>query len=1079
MSKIDLAGRNSQSSGAKRDDLSSRRLFINALLIGSAYYAGALVGFALTFSDDAVSTLWPPNAILLAGLLLTPTASWWAIIVATLPAHLVVQLQTNVPILMTLSWFISNSAEALVGAWLFRYFVRREIVDFSNFRHVVIFTMTAVLFSPFATSFLDAGLVVLNQWKQPDFWEVWKMRFPANALAALTVAPAIIIWHETITKHFWVELRVRWVEGVIIISGLSAVSLLVFSWQSAGANTLPTLVYIPLPILLWAAVRFGSLGSSTCVLIVSLISIWGTVHGRGPFVSSSPVENVHWLQLFLVFIATLLLLFVSLLEERRLGEQARALAAAIVESSHDAIIGCTLEGIISTWNRGAEKLYGYSPAEAIGQPVTILTAPEAGDVPARILDKIKAGKGIQSFEDVRITKEGRRVDVAITVSPVIDVDGNLAGLSSITRDITEEKKVREALLRSEAKFSGILTIAADAIISVNESYRIILFNEGAEKIFRYSKAEVIGQPLEILIPAQFRAEHGNHIHRFSRSSAISREMAERQQILGLRKGGEEFPAEASISQLQLSGERIFTVVLRDISERRAAEQTLRETEKRLAATEDFSLVMVTHTDLDGRWLKVPPTLCRLLGYTERELLGHRFNEITHPADIDHNISQRERLLRGEIRSFDMEKRYICKDGRLVWVYINVSAVTDEKGTPLHCLSYIRDITDRKRAEEELRGAMAEIRQLKDRLEAENVYLRSEVSEAHRYGEMARESEGIKKVFEQVERVAPTDMTVLVLGETGVGKELVARMVHEKSGRRERPLVKVNCSTLPAELIESELFGHERGAFTGAVSKQVGRFELADGGTIFLDEVGELPLGLQAKLLRVLQEGEFERLGSGKTMKVDVRVIAATNRNLSEAAQLGRFRTDLYYRLNVYPIEVPPLRERREDIGRLAEVFLQESAHRLGKRFGKLTQETIEALRQYGWPGNVRELENVIARAAIISNSPTLQLSEGWNRETHPFHDSAVPRSNDSVHWNSETANRQQEPLAALERAHIVEILQQTNWRIEGPKGAALILGLHPNTLRSRMHKLGVQRPGRSTNGDADPKLSNRSVESQS
>ena len=1079
MSKIDLAGRNSQSSGAKRDDLSSRRLFMNALLIGSAYYAGALVGFALTFSDDAVSTLWPPNAILLAGLLLTPTASWWAIIVATLPAHLVVQLQTNVPILMTLSWFISNSAEALVGAWLFRYFVRREIVDFSNFRHVVIFTMTAVLFSPFATSFLDAGLVVLNQWKQPDFWEVWKMRFPANALAALTVAPAIIIWHETITKHFWVELRVRWVEGLIIISGLSAVSLLVFSWQSAGANTLPTLVYIPLPILLWAAVRFGSLGSSTCVLIVSLISIWGTVHGRGPFVSSSPVENVHWLQLFLVFIATLLLLFVSLLEERRLGEQARALAAAIVESSHDAIIGCTLEGIISTWNRGAEKLYGYSPAEAIGQPVTILTAPEAGDVPARILDKIKAGKGIQSFEDVRITKEGRRVDVAITVSPVIDVDGNLAGLSSITRDITEEKKVREALLRSEAKFSGILTIAADAIISVNESYRIILFNEGAEKIFRYSKAEVIGQPLEILIPAQFRAEHGNHIHRFSRSSAISREMAERQQILGLRKGGEEFPAEASISQLQLSGERIFTVVLRDISERRAAEQTLRETEKRLAATEDFSLVMVTHTDLDGRWLKVPPTLCRLLGYTERELLGHRFNEITHPADIDHNISQRERLLRGEIRSFDMEKRYICKDGRLVWVYINVSAVTDEKGTPLHCLSYIRDITDRKRAEEELRGAMAEIRQLKDRLEAENVYLRSEVSEAHRYGEMARESEGIKKVFEQVERVAPTDMTVLVLGETGVGKELVARMVHEKSGRRERPLVKVNCSTLPAELIESELFGHERGAFTGAVSKQVGRFELADGGTIFLDEVGELPLGLQAKLLRVLQEGEFERLGSGKTMKVDVRVIAATNRNLSEAAQLGRFRTDLYYRLNVYPIEVPPLRERREDIGRLAEVFLQESAHRLGKRFGKLTQETIEALRQYGWPGNVRELENVIARAAIISNSPTLQLSEGWNRETHPFHDSAVPRSNDSVHWNSETANRQQEPLAALERAHIVEILQQTNWRIEGPKGAALILGLHPNTLRSRMHKLGVQRPGRSTNGDADPKLSNRSVESQS
>jgi len=213
--------------------------------------------------------------------------------------------------------------------------------------------------------------------------------------------------------------------------------------------------------------------------------------------------------------------------------------------------------------------------------------------------------------------------------------------------------------------------------------------------------------------------------------------------------------------------------------------------------------------------------------------------------------------------------------------------------------------------------------------------------------------------------------------------------------------------------------------------------------------------------------------------VDVRVIAATNRNLSEAAQVGRFRRDLYYRLNVYPIEVPPLRERREDIGRLAEVFLQESAQRLGKRFGKLTQDTIEALRQYSWPGNVRELENVIARAAIISNPPTLQLPEGWNREIRPFQDRVALSSNHSVYSNSDATSQQQEPLAALEKAHIVEILQQTNWRIEGPKGAALILGLHPNTLRSRMQKLGIQRPRRSTNGDADPMQSNRNVQSQS
>jgi formate hydrogenlyase transcriptional activator len=360
-------------------------------------------------------------------------------------------------------------------------------------------------------------------------------------------------------------------------------------------------------------------------------------------------------------------------------------------------------------------------------------------------------------------------------------------------------------------------------------------------------------------------------------------------------------------------------------------------------------------------------------------------------------------------------------------------------------------------------------------------LRSEVSGAHRYGEMTAESAAIKKVLEEVKRVAPTEMTVLVLGETGVGKELVARMVHEKSGRRERPLVKVNCSTLPAELIESELFGHERGAFTGAVSKQVGRFELADGGTLFLDEVGELPLSLQAKLLRVLQEGEFERLGSGKTIKVDVRMIAATNRNLNEAAQQGRFRTDLYYRLNVYPIEVPPLRERREDIGPLAEVFLQESAKRVGKRFGKLTNEKVQELCEYSWPGNVRELENVIARATILSTPPIFELPEGWNRESHAFHDTAVSQSinsvDNSVDSNSQATDHSEESLAALEKAHIVEILQQTNWRIEGEKGAALILGLHPNTLRSRMRKIGIQKPSRTTTEDPPQTQSNGSVES--
>jgi formate hydrogenlyase transcriptional activator len=495
-------------------------------------------------------------------------------------------------------------------------------------------------------------------------------------------------------------------------------------------------------------------------------------------------------------------------------------------------------------------------------------------------------------------------------------------------------------------------------------------------------------------------------------------------------------------------------------ERKRSEEALRDSQESLARTEKFSLVMVSHTDLEGRWLKVPPTLCELLGYAEAELLGRRFQELTHPDDVEANELQRLRLLQGEIKSFDIEKRYIRKDGGIVWVYINVSVVTDAKDNPVHCLSYIRDITERKQAEQKLKEALLEVKRLKEQLEAENVYLRSEVSGVHRYGEMIGESEGIKKVFEQVERVAPTDMTVLILGETGTGKELVARLVHEKSSRRERPLVKVNCSTLPAELIESELFGHERGAFTGAVSKQVGRFELADGGTLFLDEVGELPLRLQSKLLRVLQEGEFERLGSGKTIKVDVRVIAATNRNLSEAAQRGRFRSDLYYRLNVYPIEVPPLRERRGDIGLLAEVFLLEAGRRLGKSFGKIPGEVIAALQEYSWPGNVRELENVIGRAAVVSMAPALQLPDGWNKAPLTGMSSTSTKIPEALHPERQESTL---TLEQFERTRILEVLHQMNWRIEGPKGAAVILGLHPNTLRSRLAKLGIRKPSKPRN----------------
>ena len=298
---------------------------------------------------------------------------------------------------------------------------------------------------------------------------------------------------------------------------------------------------------------------------------------------------------------------------------------------------------------------------------------------------------------------------------------------------------------------------------------------------------------------------------------------------------------------------------------------------------------------------------------------------------------------------------------------------------------------------------------------------------------------MKEVLGQVEQVAPTDATVLILGETGTGKELLARAVHNLSGRKDRSLVKVNCAALPANLIESELFGHEKGAFTGAVERKTGRFELADSGTIFLDEIGELPLELQVKLLRVLQEGEYERLGSSETLKVDVRVIAATNRDLETAAREGEFREDLYYRLNVFPVESIPLRDRKDDIPLLVNHFVEKICARVGKHIERVPKKVMDTLQAYAWPGNVRELENMVERGVIVSRGDRLEVGD-W-----------FPKSDTPV-VAGETVT-----LEENERRHIVEVLEQTDWRVSGEKGAAKVLDMNANTLVSRIRKLGIER----------------------
>jgi formate hydrogenlyase transcriptional activator len=398
-------------------------------------------------------------------------------------------------------------------------------------------------------------------------------------------------------------------------------------------------------------------------------------------------------------------------------------------------------------------------------------------------------------------------------------------------------------------------------------------------------------------------------------------------------------------------------------------------------------------------------------------------------------------------------------------YAGSPLVTSE-GHALGTLCVI-DREPRQMSPEQIMALNALSRQVMTQLEVRNIarrlvqarndviYLQEEIASDHNFGEIIGRSEALSEVMRKTRQVAATDTTVLIMGETGTGKELVARAIHGGSPRRSRPMVKVNCAALPANLIESELFGHEKGSFTGAQAARIGRFEMANGGTIFLDEIGELPLDLQSKLLRVLQEGEFERLGSSRTIKVDVRVIAATNRDLEQASREGTFRSDLYYRLHVFPLIVPPLRERTGDIPMLVQSFIDKENARLGKNIDTISRQTMEALQNYPWYGNIRELQAVIERAAILTEGNELVISDDLSPKKNGL--SAPPEVSEQVK-SLEVDDDELIPLQDMERRYILKALARTKWRIHGKDGAADILGMNPNTLRSRMQKLGIERP---------------------
>ena len=533
-------------------------------------------------------------------------------------------------------------------------------------------------------------------------------------------------------------------------------------------------------------------------------------------------------------------------------------------------------------------------------------------------------------------------------------------------------------------------------------------------------------------------------------------------------------AESIIYYAYLKLVRIYT---QDITKRKRAEEKLRESEKLYRAIGESIDYGVWLCAPDGRNIYASESFLKLVGLTQEQCSDFGWGDVIHPDDAERTLSLWKECVRTD-GVWDIEHRFRGVDGHwhpilargvpvrndrgeiASWAGINLDIsrmkqaeealqrAHDElekrvwertKELSRTNVQLLKEIDERKRAEESLRTALSEIHALKDQLEAENIYLRRESKAKHQFERIIGESDSLKYALYRAEQVAPANTTVLIMGETGVGKELIAYAVHDMSPRKERPLITVNCAALPGNLIESELFGREKGAFTGADTRQIGRFEIANGSSLCLDEIGELPLDVQAKLLRVIQHNEFERLGSSNTIKVDVRIIATTNRDLGEEVRKGRFRQDLYYRLNVFPITVPPLRQRKEDIPPMAEAFIERYSRKTGKQVTSIRKETMKALQEYSWPGNVRELESIIERGVILSPGPVFQLADKLELPSAPL--SSAVRTLDEA-----------------ERNQILQILSETRWRIDGKDGAAAILGLQPSTLRARMHKLGIVRP---------------------
>jgi PAS domain S-box-containing protein len=648
--------------------------------------------------------------------------------------------------------------------------------------------------------------------------------------------------------------------------------------------------------------------------------------------------------------------------------------------------------------------------------------------------------------------------------------------------------------RSEARFRLALRRSADAIIVIDpDQDRIVEANTRACRLLGYQRSEIINRELSTIHPIDMP-----ELREFMKS-VIGQGCGWTDELSCTSREGEVIPAEISASAVKVRDKTHVVAIVRSISERRAREEFLKHSAKELEeevqsrtselraanlhleqevsqrrlAEQKLRDVLRRHqlildsagegilgTDIQGKATFVNSDAASLLGRSLNDVIGidvltlfKRSTVIGSDSESDVGPLE-DALANGNARRLE-EAVVLRRDGGEVPVELTCTPVRD--GSDLAGVVVVfRDISKRKRHEQSLRTALAENERLKQRVEAENVYLREELHSNYEFREVVARSDAIAQVLRQVGMVAPTDANVLVTGESGTGKELIARAIHDLSARKARPFIKVNCAAIPRDLFESEFFGHVRGAFTGAHSNRTGRFELANGGTLFLDEIGELPLELQTKLLGVLQEGRFERVGDGKSLSVDVRVIAATNRDLEVEIAAKRFRLDLFYRLNIFPIVVPPLRERSEDIVPLAEYFLRSTSRRLKRGNLQLSEEHHRQLRAYDWPGNVREMQNVIERAVILVRGGQ-QLRFDVACRLPASANAADPNQASSDQAISHQVMPVERERQRRERdiRNIENVLRHARGRIAGPGGAAELLGVKPSTLRSRIKVYGI------------------------